>query len=211
MAEERNPQLSEVSESITSCKSCHLCRTRKHAVPGEGAASSWIMFVGEAPGGQEDLEGRPFVGSAGRFLDELLQVAGLRREEVFITNVVKCRPPSNRAPRKEEVQACRPHLEAQLRIIRPRLVCTMGAVALKSMLGIGSVTRARGKPILRNDVVYFPTLHPAASLYDPKLKDTLREDFDLLGRLVEEGPDDLEGRFAALSGLRTLDFFARNP
>lgn len=166
------------------------------------------MFVGEAPGSHEDQEGRPFVGPAGRFLDELLSSAGIRRNSVFITNVLKCRPPYNRMPTAEEMSSCRPYLDAQLAAIRPRLVCTLGAVALKALLGSGSVTRSRGKPITRSGLVYFPTLHPAASLYDPKIKDVLHEDFRFLGQLVQRGPDDLEAYLARASGLKTLDSFS---
>lgn len=203
----RSSKLCEISRSIANCRDCHLSATRKNAVPGEGSPS-WIFFVGEAPGFREDQEGRPFVGPAGLFLDELLSTAGIRRDSVFITNVLKCRPPHNRMPSAEEISSCRPHLDAQLAAVEPRLICTLGAVALRSLLGPGSITRLRGKPTIRNGRVYFPTLHPAASLYDPKLKDVLREDFRSLGQLVQRGPDDLEPYLARSRGLRTLDSFS---
>lgn len=204
--EQESSRLAQISESILRCGGCQLSLSRKNAVPGEGPPS-WIMFVGEAPGSQEDREGRPFVGSAGRSLDDLLSIAGIRRESVFITNVVKCRPPSNRMPKTNEISACRTHLKAQLDVIRPRLVCTLGGVALRSILGMGSVMQARGKPVLRNGILYLPMIHPAASLYDPKLKDVLGKDFELLGRLVEAGPDNLESQLANLRGIKTLDSF----
>jgi DNA polymerase len=200
-------EIGRIAESIKRCDRCELCNSRTNAVPGDGQPS-WIVFVGEAPGGREDIEGKPFVGSAGRFLNELLGVAGIPRDAVFITNVVKCRPPANRMPRVKEISACRPHLDAQLEAMHPRLICTLGGVALKSMLGKGSITQARGRPLLRNGVVFFPTVHPAASLYNPQLKDTLRADFELLGKLARGGPDGIEARFAATKGLLTLDHFS---
>ena len=203
----RSSRLCEISKSIANCSSCQLSATRKNAVPGEGNPS-WILLVGEAPGFHEDQKGRPFVGPAGQFLDELLSIAGIKRDSVFITNVLKCRPPQNRTPSAEEISSCRPHLDAQLAAIEPRLICTLGAVALRTLLASGSVTRSRGRPIIRSGIVYFPTLHPAASLYDPNLKDVLREDFRLLGQLVRTGPDDLEAYLARASGLRTLDSFS---
>lgn len=195
-----------ISDSIRECKACELHLTRINAVPGDGPPS-WIMLVGEAPGSTEDAQGRPFVGSAGQFLGELLSVAGLTREDVFITNVIKCRPPSNRNPKTGEVSACIGHLNRQMEAIRPRLVCILGSIALRYLLGKGSITQARGTPVLRNGVVYFPTLHPAASLYDRNKKDLLIEDFENLGFLVENGPEGLLSNLARSRGLRSLDSF----
>jgi len=203
---DQSSKLCEISNSIRACRGCELWRTRNNAVPGEGSPS-WVMFVGEAPGFHEDQEGRPFVGPAGRFLDELFAVAGIRRNSVFITNVLKCRPPHNRPPRRDEILSCRPHLVAQIDVIRPRLICTLGAIALRTLADSGSVTRLRGRPLMARGIVFFPTLHPAASLYDPKLKEVLREDFRSLGRLVEDGPDGLEVHWARARGLKTLDRF----
>ena len=203
---DKERQLDEIAAEIAECRRCPLWRTRKKPVPGEGSAS-WIVLVGEAPGATEDELGRPFVGSAGKFLDELLAEAGLTREKVFITNVVKCRPPSNRVPHRDEVASCLPFLRRQLSVISPRLVCTMGGVALKALLGLSGINRHRGRPIMRGSVVYFPTLHPAASLYDRKLRQVLIGDFQRLGQLVEAGPDGLPSKLASLNGLLTLDSF----
>jgi DNA polymerase len=155
----------------------------------------------------EDSSGRPFVGSAGRFLDELLSTAGLSRSDVFITNILKCRPPSNRNPRSGEISACIVHLERQMRVLKPGLVCILGSVALKSILGMGSITQARGKPIMKNGVIYFPTLHPAASLYDRSKTDLLIDDFKKIGILARDGPEHLLSNFAKLQGIRSLDSF----
>jgi DNA polymerase len=195
-----------VAESIRGCKACELHQTRRNAVPGDGPPS-WIMFVGEAPGSNEDSTGKPFVGSAGKFLGELLSVAGLAREDVFITNVLKCRPPSNRNPRTAEVSACIGHLNRQMEVIRPRLVCVLGSIALRYLLGKGSITQARGTPVLRNGILYFPTLHPAATLYDRSKKEVLIKDFESLGLLVKNGPEGLLSNLARLQGLRSLDSF----
>jgi len=199
--------LERIAESIRGCRGCPLFHTRTKPVPGEGSPS-WIMFIGEAPGREEDREGRPFVGSAGRFLDELLATAGLERGSIFITNVVKCRPPSNRMPTVREIDACKEHLQNQIGVIGPRLIVTLGGVALKSVLGLTGIKSLRGRPILREGIVYLPLLHPAASLYDPKLKEVLMEDFRLLGSLIEAGPEGVKSRMGPARGLKTLDRFA---
>lgn len=155
----------------------------------------------------EDSSGRPFVGSAGRLLDDLLSNAGLSRSDVFITNILKCRPPSNRNPRSGEISACTVFLKRQLEVIKPGLVCILGSVALKTILGMGSITQTRGKPILKNDVIYFPTLHPAASLYDRSKADLLIDDFKKIGILARDGPEHLLSNFAKLQGLISLDNF----
>lgn len=200
-------RLKAVAEQIAGCQLCPLHATRTNAVPGEGPAA-WVMLLGEAPGAQEDLQGRPFVGSAGRFLDELLGEAGIRRESIFITNVVKCRPPSNRIPRAGEIAACRPHLEAQIAALQPRLICTMGAVATRTAIAGASIKRLRGTPQVKGGIVYFPVLHPAASLYDPKLSDVIRSDFRTLGQIIKDGPQEILKNLGAATGHRTLDDFA---
>ena len=199
-------ELDLIAETIRECRACELGSTRKNAVPGDGPAS-WILLVGEAPGSTEDSMGRPFVGSAGRFLDELLSVAGLSREDVFVTNVLKCRPPSNRTPRSGEISACMGHLKRQMETISPSLVCILGSVALRSILGMGSITQARGRPVLQNGIIYYPTLHPAASLYDRSNRDVIIGDFEKIGLLAKDGPEGLLSNFARLQGLRSLDSF----
>jgi len=175
-----------ISREVMSCVKCRLCQTRVNAVPGEGSCSAKVMFVGEAPGEQEDNLGRPFVGAAGRLLTELLQSAGLRREEVFITNTVKCRPPNNRPPRKDELTACRGYLDRQLRLVHPRAVCPLGNSAIRALLdSTETVTELHGKPFEKDGVTYFPMYHPAAALYTFTLRKVMEEDFEKLRAILE--------------------------
>jgi DNA polymerase len=134
MRQNESAELATVHSEIVGCTKCELHKSRKNAVPGEGPADAKIMFVGEGPGQNEDELGRPFVGAAGRLLTELLESIGLSRSEVFITNIVKCRPPGNRAPRKPEIEACNPYLMSQIRLIKPRIVCALGTPAIATLL-----------------------------------------------------------------------------
>jgi len=144
------------------------------------------MFVGEGPGQNEDEQGRPFVGAAGKFLTELLESIGLKRSDVFITNIVKCRPPNNRAPRKSEIEACNPYLQSQIRLINPRIVCALGTPAITTLMGDEySASRFHGKPLTKGDVTILPMYHPAAALYDASLKETIFHDFQILKQLLE--------------------------
>jgi DNA polymerase len=144
------------------------------------------MFVGEAPGEQEDVQGRPFVGAAGKLLTELLASIGLRRDDVYITNIVKCRPPKNRPPRKDEVASCKPYLERQFFLIAPRVICPMGNSAIHSLMeSEKSVTDLHGIPFQVGDVTYFPMYHPAAALYTFQLRTVLEEDFRKLKNILE--------------------------
>jgi DNA polymerase len=147
------------------------------------------MFIGEAPGEQEDVQGRPFVGAAGKLLTELLATIGLKREEVYITNIVKCRPPNNRPPRKDEAAACRPYLERQLGHIRPSVVCPMGNSAIHALIETpDSVTALHGIPLEVGEVTYFPMYHPAAALYTFQLRRVMEEDFEKLRGLLDSLP-----------------------
>ncbi len=144
------------------------------------------MFVGEGPGQNEDEQGRPFVGAAGKFLTELLESIGLKRSDVFITNIVKCRPPKNRAPRKSEVEACNPYLQLQIRLINPRIVCALGTPAITTLMGDEySASRHHGQPSTKGEVTFLPMYHPAAALYDGSLKETIFHDFQILKQLLE--------------------------
>lgn len=178
--------IEKVADEVVVCAKCRLCETRKHAVPGEGSSSARVMFVGEGPGQQEDIQGRPFVGDAGKLLTELLQSVGLRREDVYITNVVKCRPPNNRTPRKDEAAACRPYLERQLALIRPKVICPMGNSAIRALVeSEESVTALHGVPFEKDSITYFPMYHPAAALYTASLKRVMEEDFQKLRGLLD--------------------------
>ena len=185
--ENRERALEEVAAEIRRCRACELHRGRRRAVPGEGSGRSRIVVVGEAPGAKEDARGRPFVGSAGKLLDRALRLAGLARSDVFITNVVKCRPPGNRPPKRAEVRACAAHLRRQLELLGPALVCTMGNSALRALVDPkGSITSMRGRLVVRDGVRYLPTYHLAAVLYRRKLIQEMEEDFRELGRVARE-------------------------
>lgn len=198
----------EVAEQIRSCSACPLYKGRKNAVPGEGSLNAQVMFIGEAPGRREDETGRPFVGAAGKLLDELLNRAGLERTGVFITNVVKCRPPNNRDPREEEVEACSKHTNRIIEIISPKIIVTLGnhsgKYVFEKLAGLEwhGVSRARGRvysaKVLGIEVRIIPTYHPAAALYNPKLKERLESDFDLVGKevgaLSQPQPENITGR-----------------
>lgn len=177
--------LEDVAAGVRRCRACALHRTRKKPVPGEGSGRSGVVLVGEAPGAKEDALGRPFVGSAGKLLDRMLRIAGLARSEVFITNVVKCRPPGNRPPKPAEVRACARHLRLQLNIIAPELVCTMGNSALRALVDPkGNITRLRGRIVEKDGRRYLPLYHPAAILYRRKLIKEIEEDFRRLGGIA---------------------------
>jgi len=167
--------LPSIALEIGSCTACPLHRGRKLAVPGEGNPASGIFLLGEAPGREEDIQGRPFVGRAGKFLDLALEEAGLSREDVFITSVVKCRPENNRKPKKGEVETCMPYTYRQIRVIKPRVIVPLGNVALEALTGKRGISRLRGKPI-PGERVLLPTYHPAAVLRNRNLWDYLVED-----------------------------------
>lgn len=170
---ERSGELVSLEEEIKSCEGCPLARGRTRAVPGEGPDRADILLVGEAPGRDEDREGRPFVGRAGSVLDRGLKEAGIERSEVYITNVVKCRPPGNRRPKREEVKACLTYLESQIAVVRPKVVILMGNAATKAVLDLEGVTNLRGKAF---GGLYFVTFHPAAVLRNRNLEDALVSD-----------------------------------
>ena len=191
-AEERRAELVELYEEVRACTKCPLHETRTRAVFGAGDANAEVMFVGEAPGADEDRQGLPFVGRAGGLLNELLEGIGMSREDVFIANVLKSRPPGNRDPQPGEIEACRPYLFEQVRLIEPRVLCTLGNFATKLLSGNpAGITRVRGTPQVHElggrSVFLLPLFHPAAGLRTPAVKQQLREDFELLPQLLE-GP-----------------------
>lgn len=176
-------ELERLHEKIRVCRKCELWKTRIKVVPGEGSDKAEIMFVGEAPGRMEDLQGRPFVGRAGKLLDELLSSIGIERKDVFITSPLKCRPPENRMPKQREIKACFPYLKKQIGFINPKIIVLLGNVALKTLLDKSGITKIHGKAIRHDDVVYFPTFHPAAGLRSVKKKSSLQQDFKKLKNL----------------------------
>jgi DNA polymerase len=180
--------IEKIEKEIRECKKCPLHRLRKNAVPGEGGHKRRIMFIGEAPGRREDELGRPFVGAAGKFLDELLASIGLTREDVYITNVVKCRPPNNRDPTDEEISICAPYLERQIEILKPRIICPLGRFSAKYILEkygfeMTTISKVQGK-IFEGEVIIIPMYHPAAALYHQNLKEDLRRSFQVLSRII---------------------------
>jgi len=178
--------LEQVATEVISCKKCRLHETRRTAVPGEGSKTTRVMFIGEAPGEQEDTQGRPFVGAAGKLLTELLTSIGLKREEVFITNIVKCRPPDNRPPRKDESLLCKPYLDRQLKLVNPRIICPMGNSAIRTIMSLDqSVSELHGVPFEIGSTTYLPIYHPAAALYTFSLRKVMEEDCRKLKGLLE--------------------------
>ena len=179
--------LDELRVQVESCRRCPLCDGRSQTVFGVGNPHARVMFIGEAPGKNEDLQGEPFVGAAGHYLNELLGCAGLRREDVFIANVLKCRPPGNRDPRPEEIQTCTPYLREQTRTIDPEVLVTLGKFStqfvLKTQVGI---TRLHGRVQRAGKFLVFPIFHPAAALYDGAKREALENDFVTLGQLLHQ-------------------------
>lgn len=175
--------LEVIAEEIRRCIKCSLCRSRRNAVPGEGPSHVNLFFVGEAPGAEEDLQGHPFVGAAGKILDQALNQAGLFRKEVFITNIVKCRPPRNRVPTVFERTTCNPYLKRQIQAAGAKVLCLLGNTAVQTMLEVPSVSKVRGKPLVKEGLVYVCTYHPASILYNPALKTFIYEDIRLLKTL----------------------------
>lgn len=176
--------LGELGDRVRACTDCPLCTTRKTAVAGRGTGESGIVLVGEAPGRSEDASGRPFVGAAGRILSSALEGAGIREQDCYITNVVKCRPPGNRVPRQSERDACRQHLDAELAALEPKIICVMGNTAFESLLGGRGITKARGTRIESGGRAYFASLHPAAVIYNRSLEPVLRRDMEALAALA---------------------------
>ncbi|HHI00275.1 MAG TPA: uracil-DNA glycosylase [Thermococcus litoralis] len=190
----KNEAMKKLEEKIKTCRKCPLGELRTNAVPGSGSYEAKIMFVGEAPGYWEDQKGLPFVGRAGKVLDELLAGIGLKREEVYITNVVKCRPPNNRDPTEEEINACSPYLDKQIDIIRPKIIVPLGRHSMTYILKKFSfepepISKIHGKIFeartLFGKIVIMPMYHPAVALYKPQLREKLEKDFKKLKETLE--------------------------
>ena len=189
-----NPEeiLAQVAAETAACQKCELHYSRRKAVPGEGPANAEIMFIGEAPGFHENIKGRPFVGAAGEFLNELLEKIGLSREQVYITNVVKCRPPGNRDPRPEELAACAPYLDRQIAAIRPKVLVTLGRYSMAKFLPHARVSEVHGRPVRVRGLTIVPMYHPAAALHQPSLRPVVEQDFARLPEILaqaEKAPD----------------------
>lgn len=177
--------LHELAEKIHLCRNCDLVCGRTLAVPGEGNPLASIMFIGEAPGATEDKTGRPFVGAAGRFLDTMLADIGLQRSDVFIGNIIRCRPPENRDPYPDEIDACQPWMRAQLAVIQPKVVCTLGRFAMNTLIDPSlQISKVHGNPIEKSGILFIPLFHPAAALYRESLRETLLADMRKVSGLL---------------------------
>ena len=178
--------LRQIAEETAVCTKCALQHSRKKAVPGEGPANAEIMFIGEGPGFYENEQGRPFVGQAGKFLEELLVGIGLKREQVFIGNVVKCRPPSNRDPLPEELAACSDYLERQIQVINPKVIVTLGRYSMARFLPNAKISDVHGQSFRIKGRLVVPMFHPAAALHQPSLKSSVERDFARLPDLISK-------------------------
>ncbi|HIP62612.1 MAG TPA: uracil-DNA glycosylase [Archaeoglobus profundus] len=187
--------LAEIENKIKMCKRCELWKFKKNYVPGEGNPNAKIVFIGEAPGSEEDKQGRPFVGSAGKYLTQVMEKFGIKREEVYITNVLKCRPPNNRDPTPTEIEACKPYLMEQLEAIKPSIIVCLGrfsASVVFNLFGLkfSSISKVRGEVFevrkWNKNVKIIPLYHPAAVLYKPHLKETFERDFKKIIDLINE-------------------------
>jgi uracil-DNA glycosylase family 4 len=179
-------ELTELYEQIAACQRCELSQGRTQTVPGEGPEDAEIMFIGEAPGFHEDRQGRPFVGAAGKFLEELLASIGLTREDVYIANVIKCRPPGNRDPLSDEIAACKPFLDKQIELIQPKLIVTLGRFSMARYFPNAKITRIHGQPKRIGGRIYYPMFHPAAALHQPKWRSVVKADMLKIPQILKE-------------------------
>jgi uracil-DNA glycosylase family 4 len=183
-----NPELElkAIAEEVAVCEDCKLHLSRKLAVPGEGPAQADLMFIGEGPGFHENEQGRPFVGAAGKFLEELLGRNNMSREQVFIGNVVKCRPPGNRDPEPEEVSACSKYLDRQIEAINPKVIITLGRFSMARYFPNAKISKIHGQPKVINGRLIVPMYHPAAALHQPSLRSEIEADFARLPELIQQ-------------------------
>jgi len=181
--------LAQLCEEIIACRDCELAKYRTKVVPGEGAEDADLLFIGEAPGWHEDQQGRPFVGPAGQFLDQLLASIDLRREKVYIANVIKCRPPQNRDPLPAEIQNCRKWLDRQIEIIQPQMIITLGRYSLARYFPNESIGKIHGKPRKSGGVIYYPMYHPAAALHQGSLRRTIEAEMLKIPQILAQGKE----------------------
>ena len=179
-------KLEIIKKNVIECTKCDLSKTRINSVPGKGNFHSNVIFVGEAPGKNEDKNGEPFIGIAGKKLSIALEEAGISREEVYITNIVKCRPPKNRIPTPIERETCQEYLKQEIAIIKPKIICVLGNTAFNSLLGGSEITKFRGKLVKKENQLYFLTVHPAATIYNQELITVLKKDIVKLFNLIAE-------------------------
>jgi uracil-DNA glycosylase family 4 len=178
--------LTGLNQEIERCQDCELGKHRTRAVPGEGPENATLLFIGEAPGWHEDQQGRPFVGPAGKFLEELLASIGLKREQVYIANVIKCRPPSNRDPLPGEIQACSKWLARQIELIHPKMIVTLGRFSMAKYFPNQSISQVHGKAKKQDDTIYFAMYHPAAALHQGGLRKTIETDMAKIPQILAQ-------------------------
>ncbi len=192
MITHRRQHLIKLEEKLQTCENCPLGKTRNNLVFGRGSEESDLVFIGEGPGEQEDLQGAPFVGKAGQLLDKIIDAAGFKDDDYYICNIVKCRPPGNRVPAPEEVQACMPFLRHQIASIQPKILVLLGASAAKAIIDPKlAITKARGKWVKMGNFLVMPTFHPAALLRDPQKKIPVWQDFQEIKRVFDEMKDGI--------------------
>jgi DNA polymerase len=197
--------LTELYQEISVCRKCDIAASRTKVVPGEGAEDAQIMFIGEAPGWHEDQQGRPFVGPAGQFLDKLLASVNLKRESVYITNIIKTRPPNNRDPLPQEILSCKPWLDRQIKLIRPHIIVTLGRLSMALYFPGRTISQIHGMAYEKEGVTYFPMYHPAAALHQPGLRETLLRDMLKLPPLLEKmKPKNITAQQAEIKQLNLL-------
>jgi len=175
-----------IQEKVKTCEKCDLCITRKNAVPGKGNQNADVVFIGEAPGKNEDLHGEPFIGIAGKKLNDALENVGLTRNSVYITNIVKCRPPKNRIPNDVEKSMCNEYLKDEIAIINPKIICLLGNTSFYSILGGKEISKNHGKFISKDNRMYFVTFHPAATIYNQKLVNVFKNDISKLVKKLQK-------------------------
>ena len=183
-------ELETIREQVINCTKCDLCKTRTNSVPGIGNYQSDVIFVGEAPGRNEDKSGEPFVGAAGKKLSSALEKTGVTRDQVYISNVVKCRPPNNRVPNTTERESCIGYLQQEISLIKPKIICILGNTAFNSILGGSEITKYRGKIVRKENQLYFLTIHPAATIYNQELIKVLDSDISRLFEIIRELKDN---------------------
>ena len=178
-------EFDDLIQQIKTCVQCNLSQGRTNAVPGEGSLDADIMFIGEGPGFYEDRDGRPFIGPAGKLLEEMLASINLKRSDVYITNMVKCRPPDNRDPQPDELQSCKPYMDRQIEMIAPKVIVTLGRFSFGKFFPGEPISKARGKPRRWKNLTVYPMYHPAAALHNPKLRPIIENDFKNLPSLID--------------------------
>jgi uracil-DNA glycosylase family 4 len=179
-------ELSDLYQRIERCYDCELSQSRTRVVPGEGPEKVDLLFIGEAPGWHEDQQGRPFVGPAGQFLDKLLASINLRRDQVYIANVIKCRPPANRDPLPSEIKSCDKWLDEQIKLLNPKIIITLGRYSLAKFFPNESIGKIHGKPKRIDNMIYFPMYHPAAALHQGSLRKTIEDDMLTIPKLLTD-------------------------